>query len=59
MNETQKKMNSLVLGLQKKPQLKRLPIWGNPDLDEINFEWPTQEMLDAMQPDVYLQSIEF
>ena len=43
--------------------LERLPLWGKrygkaPD-NEINFEWPTEEMFSAMTPDVSLKSIEF
>lgn len=40
--------------------LKRLPCWGEKvRADQVNFEWPTQEMLDRMQPDVHLQTLEF
>ena len=40
--------------------LKRLPLWGQKvKADDVNFEWPTQEMLDKMPSDVYLQSLEF
>jgi len=33
--------------------LKKLPLWGEQVLDdEINFEWPTQNIFAEMQPDV-------
>ena len=40
--------------------LKRLPIWGQKvKADEVNFEWPTQKILDELPSDVYLQCLEF
>lgn len=35
-------------------------MWGElVDPEQINFEWPTQEMLDFMPNDVSLKSITF
>ena len=40
--------------------LKKLPLWGEQvSDDEIDFEWPTQEAFDQMNPDVFIESIEF
>ena len=39
--------------------LRKLPFWGRVGEDEIDFEWPTQELLDQMPRDVRLQSLEF
>ena len=40
--------------------LRKLPMWGQQvTLDKIDFEWPTQEMLDRWLPDVSLKSITF
>jgi len=38
-----------------------LPLWGYDDVedDEIDFLWPSQELFAKMEPDVYLESIEF
>ena len=38
--------------------IKKLPLWGDQER-EIDFEWPTQTMWDAMSPDTKLASIEF
>ena len=39
-------------------KLRKLPMWGEQVTDEnINFEWPTQEMLDRMPAGVSLKSI--
>lgn len=39
---------------------RRIPAWGYAtDDDPTWFEWPTEEDLYRMQPDVHLQSIEF
>ena len=41
-------------------KLKKLPMWGlKVNLNEIDFEWPTQEIFDQMQPDVTIKSLEF
>jgi len=41
------------------PTLRKLPLWGGEDVseDEINFEYPTQRILNLMSPDVKLESI--
>ena len=40
--------------------LKKLPMWGwQVAADDINFEWPTQEMLDQWPEDASLKSITF
>ena len=34
-------------------------MWGKKVADdELNFHWPTQEILDGLNPDVYLQSLQ-
>ena len=41
---------------------KRLPFWSGWKSNEenlVNFEWPTQDMLAQIAPDVTLKSIEF
>ena len=41
---------------------KRLPFWSGYKPNEenlVNFEWPTQDMLAQIAPDVTLKSIEF
>ena len=39
--------------------MKRLPVWGKKVKDdEMNFEWPTQEILDKLSPDVFLKSLD-
>ena len=41
---------------------KRLPFWSAYKSNEenlVNFEWPTQDMLAQIAPDVTLKSIEF
>ena len=50
--------------LRPKPRLKltlkKLPMWGEQvQADQIDFMWPTQEMLGQMQHDVALESLEF
>ena len=43
-----------------KATLKRLPMWGTGvNADQVNFEWPTQDLLDQMPSDVIMKSIEF
>ena len=40
--------------------LERLPAWGETVRpEEINFQWPTQEIFDQMDSEVYLKSIQF
>ena len=39
--------------------LRKLPFCRQVGVDEIDFEWPTQELLDQMPRDVRLQSLEF
>ena len=40
--------------------LERLPAWGETVRpEEINFQWPTQEVFDQMDSQVYLKSIQF
>jgi len=40
--------------------LRKLPLWGEKVSDEeIDFEWPTLETFDQMEPDVSINSIEF
>lgn len=40
--------------------LKKLPMWGKLVRDEqIDFEWPTEQVLDMWDADVTLKSIEF
>ena len=40
--------------------LKRLPLWGEQVAPhEIEFQWPMQEMLANLAPDVHLHSINF
>ena len=43
----------------KKFTLRKLPFWGRVDEDELDFQWPTQVLLDQMPRDVRLQSLEF
>ena len=44
----------------RKYTLEKLPMWGKKvQHDEINFQWPSQEMLNEMEPDVWLESIQF
>ena len=42
-------------------RLKKLPLWGARQVapQEINFEWPTQEMIERMDPDVKLFLLDF
>ena len=49
----------LLPGQKFKYTLKKLPVWGLRIDYAYNFEWPTQQMLDQLAPDVYLQSMEF
>ena len=46
---------------QYKYTMRKLPMWGKKfEENQINFEWPTQEIFDQMQHDqVKLASIEF
>jgi len=41
-------------------RLKKLPLWGVRQVapQEINFEWPTQEMIERMDPDVKLSFLD-
>ena len=40
--------------------LRKLPLWGEKVTDdEIDFEWPTQEIFAEMKYDVTINSIEF
>ena len=39
--------------------LRKLPMWGKTHGNAVNFEWPTQEMLDRMPTDTRLESITF
>ena len=40
--------------------LKKLPLWGVKVSDEeIDFEWPTPEIFAQMNPNAFLESIEF
>ena len=44
----------------EKYTLKKLPMWGaQVEEGEINFQWPTQEILDQMEPNVTLTSLTF
>ena len=50
--------NSKVEMEMTKYTLRKMPMWGKQVRpDEINFEWPTQEILDGMQSDVSVKSI--
>ena len=42
-------------------KLRKLPLWGVEQVDdeEIDFEWPTQEMFANMNPNERLHSLEF
>jgi len=49
------------MGLSVKPKftLRKLPMWGKQlAANEINFEWPTQELLDQMPADASLRSLD-
>ena len=52
-----------VMAIKVKPPqflLKKLPIWGlQISPDKINFEWPTQDLLNQMDGDVRLKSLNF
>ena len=40
--------------------LRRLPLWGEQvEPHEINFEWPTQELLNKLPADLSLKALEF
>ena len=57
-SETQEKAAPLPVPVPQKPTLKKLPMWGGQfSKDPCNFEWPTQDMLDDMEPDVTLRSL--
>ena len=46
--------------LKYKYTLRKVPCWGERVAAErINFEWPTQAMLDQMPPGVSLKSLHF
>jgi len=38
--------------------LRKLPMWGNEDFD-ANFEWPTEEAWNLMDPNTSITSIDF
>ena len=39
----------------RKSKLKKLPMWGEQvKEDQIDFEWPTEEILDGYPPDIKL-----
>ena len=57
-----KKVINPVMAIKVKPpqfKLKKLPIWGLQNYDKINFEWPTQDLLNQMDGDVRLKSLNF
>ena len=40
--------------------LKKLPIWGEKVSSRaINFSWPSQKILDKLEPDAFLKSLQF
>ena len=47
------------IALKEKFSLRKLPLWGSTEDDNIDFEWPTQELLDRMPLDVKLESLDF
>ena len=63
MEEHTKALEALLLrGQSVKPRLKlrKLPLWGEQvKLDQINFEWPTQEILDQLPTTCQLTSMTF
>ena len=65
LSKQQKKLEALLNPLMiviKRPRftLRKLPMWGEQvAVNQIDFEWPTQEMLDQMPADVSLRSLEF
>ena len=53
-------MKDEALMTMRKYTLKKLPMWGKKvQNDEINFQWPSQAMLNEMEPDAWLESIQF
>ena len=51
--------NMFELDIEPKFTLKKLPLWGKTGGSPINFEWPTQAILDTMPADVRIQSLDF
>ena len=48
------------LGVFNKFSLKKLPMWGKQKpIDQMDFEWPKQDMINQMEDDVALKSISF
>ena len=54
------RVSSAIAVIKPKFTLRKLPMWGQQvHADQINFDWPTEEMTKDMSQDVFLKSIEF
>ena len=46
--------------MEKVFKLRKLPLWGRQaSADEINFQWPTEDLLSSLPEDVKLESLHF
>ena len=68
IEEQNKKLAEMISQKPRRPiqsknhrfSLRKLPLWGKTrSYSKIDFEWPTQAILDRMPADVRLQSLDF
>ena len=62
INKQKKELEAILNPIKVEPpqfKLKKLPIWGLQNYDKINFEWPTQDLLNQIDGRVRLKSLNF
>ena len=62
INKQKKELEAILNPIKVEPpqfKLKKLPIWGLQNYDKINFEWPTQDLLNQIDGHVRLKSLNF
>ena len=60
IEESKRKLIETTVQPKFKFTLKKLPMWGlKATAEQINFEWPSLDMLAEMQDDVAIRSVTF